>query len=637
MQTIYSQSRNKNLIKLLLVTNLYFIFLLYNSHFISYFYNFLFYIKLGYCLSALILIDLVLERKVYYLIKRQFYVLFYRFKKNRESKKTAIALQDNSGPLLKSNVSRELPCDDELEYESNNSIVQKSSSVIKRNLGKRHKVTDKKQKTFSNYFELFEKVYQNKRPKFQDNPESSYFDDLRVRIEEKLSEFKIDGQIINILKGPVVDTFELELGTGVKVSKVNSFVPDLSLALKGAPIRIVYPMKGKSTIGIEVPRSPRKLIYLDEIISQKIFRDNKYKLPMAFGKDVYGEIVIKDLAGMPHMLVAGATGAGKSVFINTILMSLLAKCDPNTLKLILIDPKQLELALYANLPHLIMPVITDAKRASISLLWAVQEMERRYTIMKELGVRNIEGYNQKIKSLNKQQLAKIKYLFENEDTFELPYLVIIVDEFADLILTKSGKEIENNICRLAAKARASGVHLIIATQRPSVDVITGLIKSNFPSRVSFRVTSPVDSRTILNSVGAEKLLGKGDMLLKQGIEMSRVHSAFVEELEIEQLTTKLSELKPEFKESVMDFLEEQGDSISGSENGGLFQGELDELYDSAIKIVSETRSASASMLQRRLKVGYNRAANLIDSMEKQGVIGPSQGAKPREVLLPPKE
>ena len=331
---------------------------------------------------------------------------------------------------------------------------------------------------------------------------------------------------------------------------------------------------------------------------------------MAFGKDVYGEIVIKDLADMPHMLVAGATGAGKSVFINTILMSLLAKCDPSSLKLILIDPKQLELALYANLPHLIMPVITDAKRASISLLWAVQEMERRYTIMKELGVRNIEGYNQKIKSSDKQQLSKIKYLFENDDQFELPYLVIIVDEFADLILTKSGKEIENNICRLAAKARASGVHLIIATQRPSVDVITGLIKSNFPSRVSFRVTSPVDSRTILNSVGAEKLLGKGDMLLKQGIEMSRVHSAFVDELEIEQLTSKLSSLKTEFKMSVMDFLEEQGDIVSGDEPGGLFQGELDELYDSAIKIVSETRSASASMLQRRLKVGYNISRKL---------------------------
>lgn len=469
-------------------------------------------------------------------------------------------------------------------------------------------------------------------------PEDKYFHDIISKIQAKLGEFKIQGQIINVLKGPVVDTFEWELGPGEKVSRLTSIAEDLSLALSGSPIRMVYPMKGRTTVGIEVPRNPRDFIFLDEIISTKDFTATTHQLPLAMGKDAFGEPVVVDLASMPHMLVAGSTGAGKSVFINSVLVSLLIKKSPNQMKLILIDPKQLELALYARLPHLIMPVITEAKTAATALLWACQEMERRYSIMSEFGVRNIEGFNHKLKSAHGATIDRIRKFYEYtaDETYELPYIVIIVDEFADLILTQKGKEIETHICRLAAKARAAGIHLMLATQRPSVDVITGLIKSNFPTRVSFRVTSSTDSRTILNAMGAEKLLGKGDMLYKQGVDTTRIHSAYIEETEIEALAEKLSEMSPTFDPNVMEFLENGGEEEAvtaitardGADGGG-----KDDKYDEAVKVVCEHRSASASLLQRRLGVGYNRAANLIEEMEAKGVVGPAQGSKPRKVLM----
>lgn len=488
------------------------------------------------------------------------------------------------------------------------------------------------------YFGLVTNLSAKKNEQRFGHPDDRYFQDIITKIHNKLAEFKIEGRIINVLKGPVVDTFEWELGAGEKISKLTSAAEDLSLALLGAPIRMVYPMKGRGTVGIEVPRNPREIIFLDEIISSKEYLSTNHQLPLAMGKDAFGEPVVVDLASMPHMLVAGATGAGKSVFINSILVSLLIKKSPAQMKLILIDPKQLELALYARLPHLIMPVITDAKTASVSLMWAVQEMERRYSIMTQMGVRNIEGFNHKLKRADNSQLANIRkfYEYETEDTYELPYIVVIVDEFADLILTASGKDIENNICRLAAKARAAGIHLVIATQRPSVDVITGLIKSNFPTRVSFRVTSAVDSRTILNSMGAEKLLGKGDMLYKYGVDTTRIHSSYVEEEDIESLTDKLAEIQPTFNDHVMDFLanggEESGEIITTAPKA-TDGSEKDEKYDEAVRVVIEHRSASASLLQRRLGVGYNRAANLIEKMESEGVVGPAQGSKPRKVLL----
>ncbi len=486
--------------------------------------------------------------------------------------------------------------------------------------------------------ELIQCISIDEKEKVINNPDKKYFNEIIENIENKLAEFKIDAKIIHILKGPVVDTFELELGEGVKVSKVTSLTQDLSLALSGAPIRMIYPMEGKTTIGIEVPRDPRDVIYLDECLESKEFNDAKNKLALAMGKDSFGQPFVADLTKMPHLLVAGATGAGKSVFINTLLVSLLIKMSPEKLKLILIDPKQLELALYQNIPHLILPVITDPERASLSLMWAVQEMERRYTILSKMGVRSIDSYNQKVKSAAPGSLEKIQDLFEVDD-FELPYLVIVIDEFADLILTKNGKVIETNINRLAAKARACGIHLIIATQRPSVDVITGLIKANFPSRVSFRVTASQDSRTILNMMGAEKLLGKGDMLYKIGVEMRRLHSAFVDEEEIAILMDKICDDDPVFSENAMEFIENEGNALMGEElvggggNRTATGTSSDPLYKEAVKIVIENRSASASMLQRRLSVGYNRAANLVETMESNGVVGPAQGSKPRQVLV----
>lgn len=402
---------------------------------------------------------------------------------------------------------------------------------------------------------------------------------------------------------------------------------------------MVHPMKGKTTIGIEVPRNPRDLIYLDEVLRSPTFKNSNYRLPIAMGKDAYGEATFIDLASTPHFLVAGTTGSGKSVFVNTLLVSLIIKLPPKKLKLILIDPKQLELANYAALPHLIMPVVIDSQIASISLMWAIEEMERRYSILKDFGVKNIEGFNKKIQTAGPELTCKINKYYPDADTidFEMPYIVIIVDEFADLKLSKSGPAIETSISRLAAKARASGIHIVLATQRPSTDVITGVIKANFPTRVAFRVTTNMDSRVILDTMGAEKLLGKGDMLYKQGIETLRMHSAYVDEDEIEKLVQKLATLPIQYDTGAMEFIQNNGaadDDVEGITTDGEGGGLKDEKYDDAVRCVAMHRVASASFLQRRLGVGYNRAANLIEEMERHGVVGPAQGSKPRKVLVP---
>ena len=499
------------------------------------------------------------------------------------------------------------------------------------------------------YFDIVTTLGEGRKPAKNKSMSSddAYFADIIDKIELKMAEFRIEARIVNVMKGPVVDTFELELGPGIKVSKIQQLDKDISLALAGAPVRIVYPMIGKTTLGIEVPRNPRDFIFLDEVLESKEFRNNKFRLPVAMGKNAFGQDFVVDLAAMPHMLVAGATGAGKSVFINSLLVSLLVKKSPSQMKLILIDPKKLELAPYKKLPHLVMPVVTDAKTAAISLLWAVQEMERRYSILQDMGVRNIEGFNEKLKTATPDMLARIHQHYENEseDHYELPYLVVVVDEFADLILNKAGKEIEENICRLAQKARASGIHLVLATQRPSVDVVTGLIKANFPTRLAFKVSSSQDSRTILNTVGAEKLLGKGDMLYSNGTTSIRGHSSFVEEKEVEALTMKLEEMGQTFHEGAMTFLENGGPEevdpyAFGSQisNSVISSGNSeDELYKDAVRIVVEHRTASASMLQRRLKIGYNRAANLVEQMEANGVVGPAEGSKRRKVLISSEE
>ena len=500
----------------------------------------------------------------------------------------------------------------------------------------RKKVEDK----FFEHDELVQCIAPKNHVNETHDPEDQYFITIAKAIEDKLGEFKISAHVTNVMKGPVVDTFELELGAGVKVAGINNKANDLSLALKGIPIRIVYPIKGKSTIGIEVPRNPRELIFLDEVLQSPTFKDSSYRLPISMGKDAYGDATVIDLASTPHFLVAGTTGSGKAVFVNTLLVSLIIKLSPRKLRLILIDPKQLELALYQTLPHLIMPVVTDSSIASVALLWAIDEMERRYSLLKDFGVKNIEGFNKKLKVAGHELLCKINKYYEDADAmdFELPYIVIVVDEFADLVLSKSGKAIENSISRLAAKARASGIHIVLATQRPSTDVITGVIKANFPTRVAFRVTTNTDSRVIMDTPGAEKLLGRGDMLYKQGIETIRMHSAYVDEEEIDALVKKLSTLPTQYDTKAIEFIENNGsadDDIEGIPGESDGEALKDEKYEEAVRCVATHRMASASFLQRRLGVGYNRAANLIEEMERQGVVGPPQGSKPRKVIIPP--
>lgn len=510
------------------------------------------------------------------------------------------------------------------------------------------KPTNSSSRVSSEFFasdELIDCVSTSHRIKAAD-PDDEYFRQIAAIIEDKLKEFGIGSNVVNVMKGPVVDTFELNLGAGVKVSSVSNRADDVSLALSGVPIRIVYPMKGKTTVGVEVPRNPRDFIYLDDVLRSRLFRDSTHNLPIAMGKDAYGEPSVVDLTSMPHMLVAGTTGSGKSVFVNTLLVSLIVRNSPDRLKLILIDPKSVELALFQTLPHLIMPTITDASTATVALLWAVEEMERRYALLREAGVRNIDGYNRKIADADPHLMARCKAHFEDDDeTLKLPFLVIVVDEVADLMQSKHGKEIETNISRLAAKARAAGIHLVLATQRPSTDVITGVIKANFPTRIAFKVITNMDSRVILDTQGAEKLLGKGDMLFKQGVELIRVHSAFVDEAEIEKLVDKLGALPVQYSEGALEFMntaklggaDHDNDDRSGGayHSGGNDEPADDPLFNEAVDLVARTRQASASWLQRRMNVGYNRAAKLVEAMERRGVVGPGNGSKPRQVLIAP--
>jgi len=443
------------------------------------------------------------------------------------------------------------------------------------------------------------------------------------QLAEKCAEFNVSGQVKQISPGPVVTTFEFKPDPGVKYSRITSLVDDLCLALKAESVRIDR-IPGKSTVGIEVPNSHREIIRLREVLESKKYHDSKSKLTLALGKTIDGSNYVADLTKMPHLLIAGATGAGKSVALNTILVSLLYKANPEEVKLILIDPKRLELGLYADIPHLISPIVTDPKRASYALKWAVSEMENRYKHLAAFGVRNIDQYNAEVNSNS----SRIPAADDEEAPKPLPYIVVIIDELADLMMV-SARDVEESITRLAQMARAVGIHLVLATQRPSVDVITGLIKANFPSRISFRVSSKVDSRTIIDSNGAEQLLGQGDMLfLPPGTSrLVRVHGAYVDEKEVKRISDFVrSQGKPAYDDKiVMSEKELQGDEF----------GEMkrDEKYDEAVRIVVEMGRASTSVLQRRLRIGYGRAASIIDMMEREGIVGPEDGSKPRQVLV----
>ena len=438
-------------------------------------------------------------------------------------------------------------------------------------------------------------------------------------VGEKLADFGVKGEVVEVAPGPVVTMYEFKPAPGVKISKVSGLADDLAMNLRARSIRIVAPIPGKAVIGIEIPNQARETVYLREIISCSAFARAAAPLSVALGKDILGGPVITDLARMPHLLIAGATGAGKSVFINTMVLSILYKSTPRQVRLLMVDPKRIELSTYNDIPHLLYPIITEPKEATAGLRWALGEMERRYELMAQSGVRNIKGYN--------QALEAGKVPPPEPDGGPLPYIVVIIDELADLMMVSS-KEVEALITRLAQMARAAGIHLVLATQRPSVDVITGLIKANFPARISFKVTSRADSRVIMDQQGAEHLLGMGDMLFSPPgtMGLTRIHGAYVSDREIEEVVDFLKEQGgPEYDESVVQSAEEGGDN-------GLEPEENDEQYGAAVSLVMETGQASISFVQRRLRVGYNRAARMIEQMEREGIVGPSDGSRPRQVL-----
>jgi S-DNA-T family DNA segregation ATPase FtsK/SpoIIIE len=458
---------------------------------------------------------------------------------------------------------------------------------------------------------------------------------LAEGIVEKLSHFRITGQVTDVRPGPVVTIFEFQPDPGVKVSRIASLADDLAMALRAVSVRIVAPIPGKGVVGIEIPSPTRLMIFLRELLASNEFRDSERALPCVLGKDVGGKPVIADLADMPHLLVGGTTGSGKSVGVNGMLMSMLFRRTPDDLRLLLIDPKMLEFGLYDGIPHLLHPVVTEPKGAAAALAWACREMDERYALLKRWKTRNIRSYNKKVvKALEgwNRQLA-LDYAPDDptdadlEPPRKLPYIVVVIDELADLMMVAK-KEVETSIARLAQKARACGIHLIVATQRPSVDVITGVIKANLPTRLSFQLRTGTDSRTVLGTGGAESLLGKGDMLyLPPGTgNLMRCHGAFVSDDEVSRVMAHLrAQGEPDYIHDVT--------KDEASDAGEMDMDDRDDLYEAAVEIVIRSGKASTSMIQRHLKIGYNRAARIVDMMEAAGVVGPADGARPREVLL----
>ena len=438
-------------------------------------------------------------------------------------------------------------------------------------------------------------------------------------LEKKLEDFGVQGRVVEVAPGPVITTFEYEPAPGVKINKIVNLTDDLALAMRAISIRIVAPIPGKAVIGIEVPNANRQLVKFKEVIASSVFEKSKSKLTICLGKDIVGNPVVAELDKMPHLLIAGATGAGKSVALNAMICSLLYKSRPDEVKMIMVDPKRIELSSYDGIPHLITPVVTHPKKATNALFWAVHEMENRYELLSEMSARNIKQYNSKVERSSQATDHKLPE--------KLPYIVIVIDELADLMMLAS-RDVEVALTRLAQMARAAGIHLILATQRPSVDVLTGIIKANFPTRLTFQVSSRTDSRTIIDTVGAENLLGSGDMLfLPPGTaKLQRIHGAYISEAELSHIIAFLkAQGKPDYDTNVT---EASANEIAESEDD-----DYDERYDEAVALVTKTGQASISMVQRHLRIGYNRAARIIEKMEKEGVVGPSDGVKPREVLV----
>ncbi|MDR3629327.1 MAG: DNA translocase FtsK 4TM domain-containing protein [Desulfocapsaceae bacterium] len=450
-----------------------------------------------------------------------------------------------------------------------------------------------------------------KNQQVQKKVDEEHYYSISKQLEEKLGNFGVSGKVIGISPGPVVTTYEYAPAPGIKINKIVGLADDLALGLKAQSVRVVGSVPGKAALGIEIPNSIRQIVYIRDLLGSENYLNNSSKLSIALGLDVVGSAVIADLARMPHLLIAGATGAGKSVAINTIIASILFNSTPEEVRFLMVDPKRIELSGYEGIPHLLHPVVVEPKMASRALQWAVREMERRYRLLEEAKVKGFDSYNENAKD-------------------KLPYIVVIVDELADLMMVAS-KDVEASIARLAQMARAAGIHLILATQRPSVDVLTGLIKANFPTRISFKVSSKIDSRTIIDTSGAEHLLGAGDMLyLPPGSSgLLRIHGAFISEDETSKLVAFLKRQgAATYDESVIEEIDTETSSSAGDD-----ESETDDRYDEAVGIVCESGQASISMLQRRLRVGYNRAARMIEVMEKEGIIGPADGVRPREVLV----
>ena len=445
--------------------------------------------------------------------------------------------------------------------------------------------------------------------------------DTASKLQKTLYSFGVSAKVENVSVGPAITRYELKPAEGVRVSKIANLADDIALNLAAKTIRIEAPIPGKQAVGIEVPNEKSELVHIRDILESDEFIDNKSKLAFALGKDVSGATIVTDIAKMPHVMIAGATGSGKSVCINTLITSIIYKAKPSEVKLVMVDPKIVELSVYNGIPHLLIPVVTDPKKAAGALAWAVQEMENRYAMFASKGVRDLKGYNDAI---------------ANDDTIgKLPHIVIIIDELADLMMVAKG-DVEDAICRLAQKARAAGMHLVIATQRPSVDVITGLIKANIPSRIAFAVSSQVDSRTILDQVGAEKLLGKGDMLFYPtgAPKPVRIQGAFISDKEVEKVVNFVkANGKSEYRDDITEYIEKANTTDKEQAEGAGNDDEADELLNEAIETVIETGQASTSFIQRRFKVGYARAGRIIDQMEERGIISGYQGSKPREVLM----
>ncbi|OED37066.1 hypothetical protein AB834_02220 [PVC group bacterium (ex Bugula neritina AB1)] len=562
-----------------------------------------------------------LLNKTFLILKRVFFEKELKISEEEETKNTYVLLEEDAR-VLKGDFDKEKDIEEPVEVPASKKPEKNQKSWLK--MGTVKKKRNVAKKNYQNNFagdelpplDILEKVDSVQSSKGKEDVSKK-----AEALEQTLKNFDIQAEVVDISQGPVITVYEVQPSPGVKINRIVNLSNDIALALSAPSVRIVAPIPGKAVIGIEIPNQYPDKVFFRELIESDEFQTSKSKLSIVLGKDVSGEPVINALDAMPHLLIAGSTGAGKTVCLNSLIMSLLYKATPDEVKMIMIDPKMVEMTFYNGIPHLLTPVITHARKAADALVWAVSEMERRYEHFSDVGVRNIAGYHKRFSNSKKKTYTTKNN--EEKHLEEMPYIVIIIDELADLMMTVA-QDVETSICRLAQLSRAVGIHLVIATQRPSVNVLTGLIKSNLPCRISFRVASSIDSRTILDSKGGESLIGKGDMLfIPPGLSTTlRIQGCFLSDEEIRDVVGFLKEQRsPEF---VNIFVPAQA-----SQN----VKERDEIYKEAVKIVIETQQASASFLQRRMRVGYNRAARLIEAMEEDGIISASNGSKPRNVLV----